>query len=249
MPSPASVSIIIASFNDASRLQVAINSVLSQKVPNLELIVIDGASTDGTIPLLQSYGNCIAFWSSEPDEGIYDAWNKGIALATGDWIGFIGADDCFRPHAIATYQDILSNSSGLDYISSRICLCYGNSSNRLIGQPWSWPKFRHFMNVAHVGSLHHRNLFDKYGTFNPKLRICGDYEFLLRAGGTLRAAFVDDVLLDMASGGVSESSPLSIFESYQVKRSTQSVSTIQATFDCCEALVKWYLRRIMLLLN
>ena len=105
------------------------------------------------------------------------------------------------------------------------------------------------MNVAHVGSLHHRNLFDKYGTFNPKLRICGDYEFLLRAGGTLRAAFVDDVLLDMASGGVSESSPLSIFESYQVKLSAKSVTVIQATFDCCEALVKWYLRRIVLFLN
>ncbi|MFL2671870.1 MAG: glycosyltransferase family 2 protein, partial [Prochlorococcaceae cyanobacterium] len=235
-------------FNDASRLQVAINSVLLQNVPNLELIVIDGASTDGTIPLLQSYGKRIAFWLSEPDEGIYDAWNKGIALASGDWIGFIGADDCFRPHAIAAYQDFLKNVSGLDYICSRICLCYPNHSTRLIGQSWSWSKFRHFMNVAHVGSLHHRSLFEKYGAYNSKLKICGDYEFLLRSGSTLRAAFIDDVLLDMAAGGVSESSALSIFESYQVKLRAKSVNSIQATFDCCEALLKWYLRRIMLFL-
>ena len=249
MSSSASVSIIIACFNDASRLEVAINSVLAQDISNLELIVIDGASLDETIPLLQSYGRRISAWLSEPDEGIYDAWNKGIALATGDWIGFIGADDCFRPHAIATYQDFLINSSGLDYISSRICLLYGNNSTRLIGQPWSWAKFRRFMNVAHVGSLHHRNLFEKYGAFSSELRICGDYEFLLRPGSILRAAFIDEVLLDMAAGGVSESSASSIFESYQVKLRAQSVNAFQATLDCCEALVKWYLRRIILLLN
>ena len=105
------------------------------------------------------------------------------------------------------------------------------------------------MNVAHVGSLHHRNLFEKYGTFNPQLRICGDYEFLLRAGSALRTAFVDDILLDMAAGGVSESSALSIFESYQVKRKAKSVNAFQAAFDFCEALVKWHLRRMILLLT
>ena len=250
MPSPVTVSIIIASFNDAFRLQVAINSVLSQNVPNLEVIVIDGASSDGTVHLLQSYGQRIAAWLSEPDDGIYDAWNKGISLASGDWIGFIGADDCFRPNAIAKYQDFLTDFSGLDYISSRVCLHYGNNSIRLIGQPWSWPKFRRFMNVAHVGSLHHRKLFEKYGIFSPKLRICGDYEFLLRPGSTLRAAFIDEVLIDMAAGGISESSALSIIESFKVKLfCAQSVTAFQATVDCCEALVKWYLRRIMLLFN
>ena len=105
---------MIATFNDGKVLPNAIESVLSQDLSSdYELIVIDGGSEDQTCDVLDRYSNQLAYWSSEPDHGIYEAWNKGIAVAKGKWIAFLGADDTLQPNALSSYAKFLSQNPNL----------------------------------------------------------------------------------------------------------------------------------------
>ena len=229
------VSIIIATYKARECLATAIESVLSQQGVGFELIVIDGGSHDGTVELIKSYGDEIAAWISGPDQGIYDAWNKGLGFAKGDWIAFLGADDILMPGALACYQSFVATHARLDYVSSRLRLVNQNGFSRVIGRPWAWGVFKHYMNVAHVGSWHHHRLFRRYGGFDDRLSICGDYEFLLRVGPALKAGFIDEVLVEMAAGGISQASTRGMRETLQVKLNLSSISPISAWLEFCDA--------------
>ena len=248
MSRPPRISVVIAAFRAVDVLPRAIASVLKQKEVPCELIVIDGASGDGTAELLHSFGEQITAWVSEPDFGIYDAWNKGIALAQGQWIAFLGADDVYIPGALSHYQSFIDSHPQCDYVSSRLRLIHQNGRSQIIGQAWSWSIFRHYMNVAHVGSLHHRRLFERHGEFDIAWKICGDYEFLLRPAAQLRAGFIDEVLVEMAAGGISCSSTRGISETLRIKLCLGSVGVIQAWLDFLEAWCKWHVRRFFLML-
>src|SRR5690348_14220883 len=87
------VSLIIAVYNGASTIVKCLNSVAAQTYGSRELIVIDGGSTDGTVDILRCNADQLSYWISEPDTGVYNAWNKGLARARGEWIAFLGADD------------------------------------------------------------------------------------------------------------------------------------------------------------
>ena len=89
------ISIIMALYNGAATLRRCLDSVKSQTYRNIELIVIDGGSSDGSLEILRQYQDSIHYWESEPDRGIYHAWNKGLDHVTGDWVNFLGADDYF----------------------------------------------------------------------------------------------------------------------------------------------------------
>lgn len=242
---PPFVSLVIAAYCDCNKLRSSIESVLVQGEGQIELIIVDGGSLDGTPELLESYGSRINSWISEPDNGIYDAWNKGFSMATAEWIAFLGADDVLLPGWFLAYKEYLSRNPGLDYVSSAVRLVSSNSSVRVVGSKWSWRVFRRYMNVAHVGSFHSRRLFTEYGLFNHKLQISGDYEFLLRPRSSLKAGYIDDVLVDMAAGGISNSSPSSLWETFTIKWNLRSVSRIIAIFDLIEASTKWSARLLL----
>ncbi|MDQ6723714.1 MAG: glycosyltransferase, partial [Thermoproteota archaeon] len=100
------LSIIVATYNAEKYFERLLRSIACEAIENyhdIEVIVIDGNSKDGTVELIRRYSNCITFWISEPDEGIYDAWNKGLKQSTGDWIMFLGADDYLKANALAAY--------------------------------------------------------------------------------------------------------------------------------------------------
>lgn len=238
-------SIIIACYNSQKFLSLAIDSLLSQTYKDFEVIVVDGGSNDGTLEVLKSYGKKISRWISEPDSGIYDAWNKGIRLSKGRWIGFIGADDVYLPNALEEYAKYVACYSEMDYVSSRVELFDGMGRSRIIGKPWAWKSFRHYMCVAHVGSLHARRLFDKYGFFSSTYRICGDYELLLRAGKNLQAGFLNQTLARMRTGGVSSANSFVLFETLIVKLNTRTITPLVAYWDYVLASAKWYFRRLM----
>jgi len=199
------VTVITAVFNGEPHIAECIESVLLQDYPNIEHLVLDGKSTDGTVGVLRGYENSIELWQSEPDSGVYDAWNKGLNLARGEWIAFLGADDTYLPGAIAAYMRLAKETPDADYLSSQIQWLHPSGHARTIGKPWQWPLFSRYNCCAHAGSMHRRRLFDQYGRFDASYLISGDYEFLLRARTALHAAFMPRLTVRMKAGGVSDS--------------------------------------------
>ncbi len=114
---PPKVTIITVAYNAQATIEATILSVLAQSYKSLEYIIIDGGSTDGTLQIIKKYEDKISKYISEPDKGIADGFNKGIALATGDWIGMINADDQYTPNAV----EVMMNN-----ISKHDDVCCGN---------------------------------------------------------------------------------------------------------------------------
>jgi glycosyltransferase involved in cell wall biosynthesis len=209
MTSPPLITIIVAVFNGAKTLQQCIDSVAQQTYPNKELIIIDGGSKDGAVDLLKENHNRISYWVSEPDHGIYNAWNKGLEQAKGDWICFLGADDF-----LWDTQVLEKFAIQLAMIPPNICIAYGKimlltfngESLYLVGSPWSKVKhrFKQKMSIPHQGVMHRRCLFEKHGEFDESFRIVGDYELLLRELINGDAVFIPDIIVTgMRQGGVS----------------------------------------------
>jgi glycosyltransferase involved in cell wall biosynthesis len=202
------ISIITAVYNGEKLLPNLIDSIRQQTCcDTFEFIIIDGGSKDQTVDLIKQNKDIVDYWISEKDEGIYDAWNKGLKAATGAWIMFLGCDDLLMPDAIENYTKFLSGiSKDTEFISSKVQMIdeRGNFV-RVKGWKWEWPKLLKEMTVAHPGALHSKKLFDVYGNFDKNFKIVGDYEFLLRAKNNLNADFMNKVTVLMREGGVSDS--------------------------------------------
>lgn len=225
------ISVITATYNAAFLIEKTINSVLNQNYLSIEYIIIDGASTDGTIGILEKYKHQIKY-ISEPDRGIYDAWNKGIKMANGEWIGFLGAGDEYLSNAIESYVSYINdlNDEKLNYISSIVDVVNDErASLYTIGSKWEWPRYLSYMNIAHVGSLHSKKLFEQYGLYNINYRLVGDYELILRAGPDLQAGFIPVITAKMLFGGMSISKK-SLKEAFIVKLNSGYISGYKAYF-------------------
>lgn len=238
-------SIIVAVFNGQETLQQCIDSVINQSYHHKELIIIDGGSKDGTLEIINENHDRISFCISEPDNGIYDAWNKGLQHATGSWVAFLGSDDVYLPGALQAYADYLIEKKNLqlDYVSSLVNLVREEKLIRTIGKPWSWNSFSHYMNVAHVGSLHNKALFEKYGVFNTDYKICADYELLLRPRSSLKAGFLKFPTVNMSIGGASDSA-LALKESAMAKVKSGGRNVFVCHLEYKWALFKLYLRKL-----
>lgn len=241
------VTVITATYNASKFLPLAIRSIREQGYDNIEYIVIDGASTDGTMDVIKANEDVIDYWISEPDTGVYNAWNKGLKLAHGEWVAFLGADDIYLAGAIEAYVNSIDAYGDMppQFISSRVNLTSGSKVLRTIGRRWTWRVFRKRMNVAHVGSLHHRSLFYEYGSFDESYKICGDYEFLLRPGPKLRAAYIDEVTVNMDIGGISNASFRALIEMTRAKIETGKRSWLLSQLEKYWALFKWRLRNYL----
>lgn len=242
--------IVMAVLNGADALPASIESVDGQTFRDFEFILLDGGSTDETVSVIEKNQHRVHYWRSEADTGIYDAWNKAVRMARGEWISFLGAGDVYCRDALQQYAQAISRirGSSIQYLSSRVKLLSGDKVVRTIGAAWQWPAFSRRMTVAHVGSMHHRSLFSEHGRFDESYRICGDYELLLRPRERLRAAFVDCVTAAMALGGTSNSNVRSaLAEQERAKRTTGGRNAWLCTLEhrkalftnACRSLV-WY---------
>lgn len=242
------VTIITATYNVAQLLSCTIKSIREQTYGSIEWIVVDGASRDGTVELIRQNEDVIDYWVSEPDSGIYDAWNKGVSLANGEWIAFLGAGDVYLPQAVEQYADYIASNEGkhLDYISSRVDLDNLRLEHiQAIGTRWSWPEFRKKMNVAHVGSLHHRSLYERYGLYDTAYKIVGDYELLLRPRNSLRAGFFDSTTARMLSGGASSDMGRAFVEARRAKHVTGGRANILCMLDNAVDVTKIIIKKIL----
>jgi glycosyltransferase involved in cell wall biosynthesis len=241
------ISIVIATYNAEEFLATAIQSVINQTYQNYELIVIDGGSKDKTPSIIEQYRSHITYTVSERDHGIYDAWNKGVKAAKGDWIAFVGADDSLQPDALEKYAEYISkNGSHWDIISSKGELIERNSEKVVghIGLPWNWRVSRRWMIIAHPGSLHSRRLFNTYGYFNIDLKIVGDFEMLLRAKDKLKAGFMDLVTIRIREGGVSDGARAQP-EHFKVVVNTGGLNRGVASLDFIHLTLRHFKRRLI----
>jgi len=195
------ITIISASFNCVDTIEKSILSILPHLSVNIEFVIIDGGSTDGSVEIIKKYEKYLSFWISEKDNGIYDAWNKGIVASKGKFISFIGLDDYLCSNYSNLYLAAVFSNSHCDFFSSRMII--NNSRKEIYGYPFCWDQFKWNMNVVHPGSLHSRSLFDKYGLYNMKFKIAGDYEFLLRCGYNLNSYFIDSPTILFSLDGIS----------------------------------------------
>lgn len=220
------ISIIIATYNAAKTLEKCLASIVPQMNSETELIIIDGLSNDSTMDILSKY-NQISYTISEPDKGIYDAWNKGIKASHGNWIMFVGADDVLLPDAIKTYFKMIDQTPDIDkydYICAHNLFVDKNSKLlKIIGDRPVWAKMKKNMSAAHVASLHNReNLFETVGLYNLSYKICADYELLIRKKDKLKYLFVDKNIAAMKAGGMSFSTK-AIIEVYKIRKTNHTV--------------------------
>lgn len=206
------ISVVTAVFNRADTVAEALASVRAQRGPAVEHIVIDGGSTDGTLPLLRARQGDIATLVSEPDQGIYDALNKGVRLATGDVVGFLHADDLFEsPQSLArvaaAFEDPAVDAvyGDLVYVRKTNPACVvrywsaGPFEQGCLEKGWMPP---------HPTFYVRRSVYERCGLFDTRFRISADYESILRILGRdgVKSAYLPEVLVRMRLGGVSNRS-------------------------------------------
>ena len=227
------ISIIIATWNAAKTLRTCLDSIVPQLNKDVELILVDGGSKDETNEIIDSYGDKISVHISEPDKGVYDAWNKGIKASDGEWITFIGADDVMLPDTISKYFKFL-NENGEDY--DLVCgklhfVSHEGKVIRDVGEPWNWKKLIHRKwNLAHPGMLHNKRCFERIGLFDIRYRICGDSDFLQRLGSNINTGFIDEYLVNMSEGGISDSTA-ALKEGYLSRKRNKVLPAWMNLFD------------------
>ena len=218
------LSILVATWNCAPQLAEFLDSLAAQSWRDWELLLLDNASSDGTAELVAGFQRRLPepqrlLWSSEPDAGIYDAWNRGLRLARGTYLSFIGADDTFlSPESLGHLAAL--TATGADLITARNA--YHAADGRFLrhwGSGWQWRRMRESMNIAHPGMLVRRELFARLGPYDARFRICGDYEWFLRLPPELRVVHSSDSILKVVQAGVSHTRIGRVYaETFQAQR-------------------------------
>jgi glycosyltransferase involved in cell wall biosynthesis len=198
------ISVIIPTYNSAKKLPIAIESVLNQEYKGFEILIIDGNSTDQTIYVAKSYSSNRIQVISEPDLGIYDAMNKGVKLAKGDWVYFLGSDD--RLFDATIFSKLLANSfPSIDVI-------YGN----VFSTRWGGIYDGHFTtqkiiqkNICHQSIFFRKSIFEKIGFFDLRFKVYADwvYNWKWFFNDSIKHQYVPLIIAEYADGGYSSNKP------------------------------------------
>ena len=212
------ISIITISFNANDTIEKTLNSINSQSYSNIEHIIVDGGSIDGTIEICNSFSH-ISKIISEPDNGVYDAFNKGLKLATGDIIGFLNADDVFcNENSIQDIVDAFSNNEtdivygNLDYVNKE-----GKVIRNWISRPYEKGLVKKAWMPAHPTFYCKKEVYEHLGGYNDSFKIAGDFELCLRflEINNIPSFYLNKKIVKMLVGGISNSglkSKLTIFK-------------------------------------
>ena len=180
-----------------------IDSVREQNMSNIEHIIIDGGSTDGTVDIIKKNEKDIAFWISEKDSGIYDAMNKGIINSRGEWVLFINSDDFI-------YEGILSEIFENEQNLGKFDLFYGSmiyngGSYKIKINRRNLHNLNSPLSYSHPATFFKKNFIEKFNGYNAGFRVVGDYDLLVRiAKSGYKSLFIDKAISVMSSGGVSD---------------------------------------------
>jgi glycosyltransferase involved in cell wall biosynthesis len=215
------VTVITACYQSEATIQKAIDSVAGQSWASVEHIVIDGASRDATVSIVERNLSKIAHFVSEPDDGVYQAMNKGLKLATGDVIAFLNSDDVYANPLVLESIVRTMQEEGLDALYGDVEFFHADKPDKVVRtydsgrfKPsrigWGWMP-------AHPALFIRRDIYERFGYFREDYKIAGDYEFIARVFklGQLKSRHVDQVLVRMQTGGLSTSG---LAATYQINK-------------------------------
>lgn len=231
MSSAPIVTVITSTFNCRNDLPYTIRSIRNLvSVQNIQWIIADGGSTDGTVELIQENLDIVDTWFSGPDKGIYDAWNKALKYIRGEWVQFVGAgDEYYDSHVIESVLPFLQTAYPKhDLVYGR--LQYISEGSRIlkdeVGKPWSeisgrWEYFRPALPI-HPEVFHHASLF-KDNSFDVSYKIAGDSHFLMRCIRLKDPLYIPVVIDKMPLGGASGSIRRAYATSLETKRASREL--------------------------
>tara|TARA_B100001027_G_scaffold216577_1_gene193389 strand:+ start:5125 stop:5949 length:825 start_codon:yes stop_codon:yes gene_type:complete len=206
--------IITVVLNNRLLLEKTIKSVFNQSFKNFEYIIIDGGSKDGSLEIIKKYQNKIDYWLSEKDDGIYDAFNKGLCLSRGNYIGIVNSDDTYRPNALKTISKYIDTQKNLDFIFGSVKKRWGLLSGY---RPWKIYYSWGFYTSHSTGFFIKRSSAEKLGYYNLKYRIHSDYDYFFRMivkhKMKGRSTKKNEITGDFRSGGYS--SKIKFYDSFK----------------------------------
>jgi len=212
------VSIVTITYNSEKTIEETIESVLSQSYKNIEYIVVDGNSSDSTVEIVNQYRDKISRFISEPDNGIYDAMNKGLKLATGDIIAILNSDDVYFNNkvieeVIERFQELKVDAlyGDLYYVEENDL---SKVSRHWKSSPFKLGSFRKGWHPAHPTFFVKRYIYIKYGYFDTSMKVSADFELMLRLleKHSISSSYFPKVLVKMRLGGESNSSIKNIIQ-------------------------------------
>lgn len=210
------ISIITVCYNSVKTLETTIQSVINQTYSDIEYVVIDGGSNDGTLEIVKKHEKHISKWISEPDNGLYDAMNKGVALVTGDVVGLINSDDLFCDNrAIEKVMNEFEKNGKLDSVYADLFYVSQNNIDNVVRR-WitgNQKKFRNGWHPAHPTFYIKKKVYDLYGDFNLDYKIAADFEIMMRflEKHKISTKYLKVPLVKMRLGGESNKSMKNIY--------------------------------------
>ncbi len=204
------ITLITTTFNSAATIRETLESVSRQDYPNIEHIIIDGASKDETLDIVQSYPS-VSLIVSEPDKGIYDAMNKGIKLATGDIIGILNSDDILASDTIISDVANAFKSNSIEALYGNLSYFRTGAEDKVARLWCSKPYYDRFFEDGelppHPTLYVRRQVYDRVGVFRTDFKITADIDFMFRLFkiSTCKSFFLDKIMVKMRLGGVSTS--------------------------------------------
>ncbi|MBC8298556.1 MAG: glycosyltransferase family 2 protein [Bacteroidetes bacterium] len=206
------ISIITVAFNSAKTIKGTIESIISQDYNNIEYLIIDGGSTDGTMDIVKSYSEHVKYYVSEPDNGIYDAMNKGIKAATGDVIGILNSDDFYPNSFVLSNVAKLFQKYSCDAVYGDLVYVKANDINK-IKRYWqageySTSKIKNGWMLPHPTFFVKKKIYTRYGLYDTDLKSAADYEMILKLlyKHNISVHYLPMILVNMRMGGESNKS-------------------------------------------
>ena len=246
------ISIITAVYNSCNFFEETILSIINQNYDNLEYIIIDGGSTDGTVDIIKKYDDRIAYWVSEEDKGISDAFNKGVKVCQGTYINFQGAGDLLETDTVL--EDIFGSLKGEPmFVSGQIKRVDEFNSNKTLyvtkdnrNTKFQKKSLLWKMTMPHQGLFTHRDYFKNYGLFDTTLRYSMDYEHLLRAYKDFPEVVFAGIVAKWRSDGLGNGKELEIFKEYDlIKRKNKIVNPILLNLVNFFIIIKFYIKKLI----
>lgn len=207
------ISLITVSYNSSSTIQDTFDSIRKQTYPNIEYIVVDGGSNDNTVEIIKSNSDIISKWISEKDNGIFDAFNKGISLATGEFVGILNSDDFYIDEYVIENVIDCFITNKTDSLYGNLLYVNRSNTNKIVRKwieknQYKKSRFKYGWMPAHPTFFVKRSLYNKLGYFDTNFKSAGDYELMLRFlyKENISSIHLPKILVKMRAGGNSNQS-------------------------------------------